>query len=326
MQTPERVLIEKPVDQAINPGGWYVGYNPSTRQNVVDEPIIVTAQRPSFWQRLESSLENFAESALDSAEASASGVASFVYDQFYLAAHMISNGIIDDQGAASRNIERVQTFPDMVGNAATIPGKAMYYAAHPDEITAEQAGAITGDAVATLLGGKVLGTLNGGVGAAAKVSEGMLTPREVAGPIGREAMATDSIEAPFSPIVDGGGLQAHENAGGHLLLKHVGQTEQDLMTRLTNEPKISGSSSFYDRATAESAVSQALDANQTTISDWLNGTSGRLRIDYTLPDPVGISVSRGATGAVDVNSSRIILVRDPSMPTGYKILTGFPTK
>jgi filamentous hemagglutinin len=98
------------------------------------------------------------------------------------------------------------------------------------------------------------------------------------------------------------------------------------MTRLANEPKISGSSSFYDRATAENAVSQALDAHQTTISDWLNGTSGRLRIDYTLPDPVGISVSRGATSAVDVNSSRIILVRDPSMRTGYKILTGFPTK
>jgi len=54
--------------------------------------------------------------------------------------------------------------------------------------------------------------------------------------------------------------------------------------------------------------------------------AGRLRIDYTLPDTVGISVSRGDTSAVDVNSSKIILVRDPSMPTGYKILTGYPTK
>jgi hypothetical protein len=134
-----------------------------------------------------------------------------------------------------------------------------------------------------------------------------------------------AVEAPFSMIVPGGGLQAHETAGGHLILKHVGQTEQSLMTRLANEPKISGSSSYYDRAMAENAVSQALDANQSAISTWLNGSAGRLRIDYTLPDPVGISVSRGATSAIDVNSTRTILVRDPSMPTGYKILTGFPT-
>lgn len=140
------------------------------------------------------------------------------------------------------------------------------------------------------------------------------------------ADSTAAVEAPFSRIVPGGGLQTHEAAGGHLILKHVGQTEQSLMTRLANDPKISGSSSYYDRAIAESAVSQALDANQSAISNWLNGSAGRLRIDYTLPDPVGISVSRGATNAIDVSSNRIILVRDPSMPTGYKILTGFPTK
>ncbi|WP_197325576.1 hemagglutinin repeat-containing protein [Ralstonia solanacearum] len=137
---------------------------------------------------------------------------------------------------------------------------------------------------------------------------------------------TSDTAAPFSPIVDGGGLQAHENAGGHLLQKHVGQTEPDLTARLANEPKISGSSSFYDRTTAEKAVSQALDANQTTIDSWLKGSSSRLRIDYSLSESVGISVSRGATGATDVNSARIILVRDSSMPTGYRILTGFPTK
>ncbi|UCV04243.1 RNase A-like domain-containing protein [Dechloromonas denitrificans] len=132
-------------------------------------------------------------------------------------------------------------------------------------------------------------------------------------------------KAPFSRLVDGGGLQAHENAGGHLLEKHVGQTEQDLMTRLANEPKISGSSSFYDRATAENALSQTLDVNQSVVQNWLNGTSNRLRLDYSSSSPVGISVTRGAAGAVDASSARAILLRDPSMPTGYKILTGFPT-
>jgi hypothetical protein len=109
------------------------------------------------------------------------------------------------------------------------------------------------------------------------------------------------------------------------LLKHVGQSEQSLLNRLSAEPNITGSSSFYDRAGAENAVSQLLDANQNSIANWLNGSGGRLRLDYSYPEPVGISVTRGASGAVDVNSARVILVRDPSMPTGYKILTGFPT-
>ncbi|HKV96049.1 MAG TPA: RNase A-like domain-containing protein, partial [Gammaproteobacteria bacterium] len=59
--------------------------------------------------------------------------------------------------------------------------------------------------------------------------------------------------------------------------------------------------------------------------DGLKGTGGRLRLDALLIDSTGISVTRGATGAVDAISVRIILVRDPSMPIGYKILTGFPT-
>lgn len=143
---------------------------------------------------------------------------------------------------------------------------------------------------------------------------------------GNEEGASSDKESAFNRIVPGGGLQAHENANGHLLLKHVGQSEQELLKRLIAEPKISGSSSFYNRASAENAVSQVIDANQTRITNWLNGTGGRLALDHTLPDPAGISLTRGSADAVDVNSARVILVRDPSMPTGYKILTGFPKK
>lgn len=62
------------------------------------------------------------------------------------------------------------------------------------------------------------------------------------------------------------------------------------------------------------------------ISKWLAGSSGRLKIDYTGQNAVGISVARGANGAVDVSSTRLILVRDANMPTGYRIQTGFPKK
>jgi hypothetical protein len=128
-----------------------------------------------------------------------------------------------------------------------------------------------------------------------------------------------------SPIVPGGGLAAHEAAGGHLIAKHVGQSEAQLLSRLSAEPKITGSSSFYDRTFAEKAVSQTLDMKQTEIASWLSGSANRLRLDHTLSSPVGISVTRGTSSAVDASSVRVILVRDSKMPTGYKILTGFPT-
>jgi hypothetical protein len=130
--------------------------------------------------------------------------------------------------------------------------------------------------------------------------------------------------APFSRIVDGGGLQAHEDAGGHLLLKHVGQSEQSLMTRLANEPKISGSSSFYDRATAEKAISEALDANRSDISSWLSGNKPQMTVTYAAPENIGITLPRGASSGMDTAKLKLILRRDPSTSIGYRIQTGFP--
>lgn len=175
---------------------------------------------------------------------------------------------------------------------------------------------VTGTAAGALFGGLLYGT---GV-----VATKLLAPK-VGGTDSVLVYRGTNSAGPFSPIVEGGGLQAHENAGGHLLSKHVGQTEQQLMDRLVAQVNISGSSSFYNRAIAESAVSQALDVNQVALTNWLSGSTPRLRIDHIFPDNVGISVIRGATSATNVNAARIILVRDPSMPTGYKILTGFPT-
>lgn len=134
------------------------------------------------------------------------------------------------------------------------------------------------------------------------------------------------LNAPFSPLVEGGGLAAHEAAGGHLLLKHVGQSESQLIQRMANEPTITGSSSFYDRAIAESAISDTLVAKQPEISTWLASSKPQFKVEYSLPKDVGITVIRGASSAVDTSNLRLILRRDPTMPSGYRIHTGFPTQ
>jgi hypothetical protein len=127
-----------------------------------------------------------------------------------------------------------------------------------------------------------------------------------------------------TPIVPGGGLAAHEAAGGHLIAKHVGKSEAELLQRLAAEPKITGSSSFFDRASAEKAVSQTLSSRNADIQAWLSGEGKKLQLDHRLLTPVGITVSKGANSAVQTNNLRVVLVRDAKMPTGYKILTGFP--
>jgi len=128
-----------------------------------------------------------------------------------------------------------------------------------------------------------------------------------------------------SPVVADGGLQASEDAGGHLLAKHVGQTDGQLMSRAMTDPKTPEvASSFFDRATAETAASQAIDANAGKITKWLgSGESKPLVIRGPLNRSVGkIVTNEGASSTT--SSSTFVLVRDPKVLSGYHILTGYP--
>ncbi|WP_408653275.1 RNase A-like domain-containing protein [Jatrophihabitans sp.] len=65
---------------------------------------------------------------------------------------------------------------------------------------------------------------------------------------------------------------AHEGLdGGHTLAKHVSKTEEFLRNRLATEPGIKAASTFYDRQSAESALSEIIDANRSEIARWLRG-------------------------------------------------------
>jgi len=54
-----------------------------------------------------------------------------------------------------------------------------------------------------------------------------------------------------SRIVPGGGLAAHEGAGGHLLARHVGKAEADLAARLTAEPRLRAASTKVELRTRQ---------------------------------------------------------------------------
>ncbi|QIW80202.1 ribonuclease YeeF family protein [Bacillus tequilensis] len=131
-----------------------------------------------------------------------------------------------------------------------------------------------------------------------------------------------------TPLAPGGGLAAHEAKGGHLIEKHVGKTDGELFQRLIKDTKISGSSSFKDRATAEKVASSVLSdpKNISKIKKWLSNPTSR----PTLPlrykgdgEVLGRRVEKGSNVAKDVTNATIVLKKSKN---GEFILTGYPTK
>ncbi|MGO3127516.1 MAG: RNase A-like domain-containing protein [Luteimonas sp.] len=148
--------------------------------------------------------------------------------------------------------------------------------------------------------------------------------------VGRIDTWLAGIDAPDGPDgsaqVPGGGLEAHEDVGGHLIERHVGKSEQWLLDRVSRE-NISAASSFRDLPEAEHFVSATIADHQARVDAWADGSGGnRLVIDTTFDASTGISVSRGDTSAVDVFSVRLVLERSNQLDIGYRIVTGYPNK
>ena len=138
--------------------------------------------------------------------------------------------------------------------------------------------------------------------------------------------AAGEAAAPASRLVPGGGLAAHEAAGGHLLARHVGLTDGQLAARLAAEETIPAASSFSSRAVAEQAASEAIDANRAVIASWLkNDPHWKLELDYVAHGLVGQVLLRGASKAVETYRIQLFLVKDARFELGWRILTGFPS-
>lgn len=136
----------------------------------------------------------------------------------------------------------------------------------------------------------------------------------------------DGPDGPGAPVeVPGGGLQAHEDAGGHLIERHVGKSEEWLVDRVRRD-NISAASSFRDIDEAEHFVAATLSGHQGRIDAWVDGQGGnRLVVDASFDASTGISVKRGDSSVEDVFSVRLVLERSNQLDTGYRIVTGYPS-
>ena len=119
-------------------------------------------------------------------------------------------------------------------------------------------------------------------------------------------------------------LSQDEVAGGHILRRHVGQTDDELRERLERERGITGASTYTDRSTAEHAVGAAIADSQDRIQRWLNRSGGHpnLVLDYDSPVPIGRTINRGESEARPCAHALIVLKY--ARPNEYYVLTSYP--
>lgn len=130
-----------------------------------------------------------------------------------------------------------------------------------------------------------------------------------------------------SSLAPGGGLAAHEARGGHLIERHIGKTDEELLQRLESNSTITGASTFADRATAEKIANEVLSNPQNTekINRWLNNPDSKptLPLRYQGTDITGRHVPRGSEIISEVTNARIVLKKNRD---GSFIITGYPER
>jgi len=120
-----------------------------------------------------------------------------------------------------------------------------------------------------------------------------------------------------------GWLRKHEQFGSHTIERHVGKSDEELLHRMRENPRLPGSSSFPDEGSAENAIDALLTRRASEIRAWARGDDERLFIEGSAGRVVGRFAHRDGS-LHDVTSLRVIMVRDGSMSEGFRIVTAYP--
>ena len=118
-------------------------------------------------------------------------------------------------------------------------------------------------------------------------------------------------------------LEQDERAGGHILRKHVGQSEEDLRRRLRRDENITGASTYTDRTTAEHVVGAAIAQSQDQIQSWLRQSRHpNLVLDYDGTQAIGRTMNRGEVHSRPCTHALVVLKYAGA--NRYYVLTSYP--
>ena len=136
-----------------------------------------------------------------------------------------------------------------------------------------------------------------------------------------------------SVLVDDGGLSAHEghpnilrpeSRPAHALDEHVGKSVEYLQERARK--LMDAASSFPDRATAERACADALEANRGKIKAFLNSDDTELILRHNCEFETGKLVPKTTLVPENVKGVTVVLRGSSKLPSGYNIHTAFPIR
>lgn len=150
---------------------------------------------------------------------------------------------------------------------------------------------------------------------------GLISCQPPASTSGASSAAQAEFRQTNGPVRD---LSRDEAAGGHILRKHVGQTDEQLRERLAQERNITGASTYTDRSTAEHAVGAAIAQSQGRIQHWLYSSGGHpnLVLDYDSETPIGRTINRGENQSRPCTHALVVLKY--AGPKDYYVLTSYP--
>jgi hypothetical protein len=126
-----------------------------------------------------------------------------------------------------------------------------------------------------------------------------------------------------SPRWRRGWLAKHEHSGSHTLRDHVGRTETELREQIAATGK-KRASSFLDQDAAERLIERTLRHTDADVQAWLSSGRHKHAVEAFFGERTGITAVRGAATET-ADGVRVVLLRDASMPDGYRILTSYPT-
>ncbi|NEP36159.1 MULTISPECIES: RNase A-like domain-containing protein [unclassified Moorena] len=123
-------------------------------------------------------------------------------------------------------------------------------------------------------------------------------------------------------------LQRQEYLGGHTIDRHVGKSDQQLVDRLINAPRISAASTYSDLGTAATNIQAALRANRNRLNSWvLDAARGEKRaVNYRAREVVGRVASRPPSLSNISNSIKLRAVMKKTAKGDCLLLTSYPAR
>ncbi|NEO95055.1 MAG: hypothetical protein F6K56_34630 [Moorea sp. SIO3G5] len=123
-------------------------------------------------------------------------------------------------------------------------------------------------------------------------------------------------------------LQQQEYLGGHTIDRHVGKSDQQLVNRLINAPRISAASTYPDLATAATNIQAALRANRNKLNSWvLDAAIGEKRaVKYRAREVVGRVASRPPSLSNISNSRKLLVVMEKTAKGDCLLLTSYTAR